>query len=95
MAARTLLAGYTLHSGLLWRGWSAPLMPIAALAILDLALPGRHGFGVHCDGSLLEPILLALELPWFLLVALRLTHGQPSRAHGPAATGPAGPPAPA
>lgn len=70
-------------------------MPITALAILDLVLPGRHGFGVHSDGGLLEPIFLALELPWFLVVALRLTQGQPFRAHVPAATGPAVPPAPA
>ena len=87
MAAGTLLAGYPLRSGLLWRGWSSPLTPIAALAILDLALPGRHGFGVHSDGGLLEPILLVLELPWFLLVALRFTRGQPSRTHAPATTG--------
>lgn len=49
VAAGTLLAGYPLRSGLLWRGWSSPLMPIAALAILDLVLPGRHGFGVETD----------------------------------------------
>lgn len=67
-------------------------MAISALAIFDLVLPGRHGFGVHSDGGLLERIFLALELLWFLLVALRLTQGQPSRACAPAATGPAAPP---
>jgi hypothetical protein len=39
-------------------------------------------FGVHSDRGLLEPIFLALELPWFLLAALRLTQGQRSRARG-------------
>jgi hypothetical protein len=62
-------------------------MAIAALAILDLVLLGRHGFGVHSNGDLLERIFLALELQWFLLVTRRLTRGQPSRAHAPAATG--------
>ncbi|HUZ39489.1 MAG TPA: hypothetical protein VMV17_24460, partial [Streptosporangiaceae bacterium] len=51
--------------------------------------PGRHGFGVHFYGGLLERIFLAAELPWYLLAALRLTPGQPSRAHAPADTGPA------
>ena len=89
VAAGTLLAGYALRSGLSWRGWSSPLMAISALPILDLVLPGRHGFGVHFYGGLLERIFLAAELPWYLLAALRLTPGQPSRAHAPADTGPA------
>jgi hypothetical protein len=82
------------RSGLLWRGRPAPLTAIPAQAILDLALPGRHGFGAHPGSGLLERIFPALELLWFLLAALRLTPGQPSRACTPATTGPAVPPAP-
>ncbi len=40
-------------------------MAIPALAILDLVLPGRHGFGAHSDSGLLERIFPALELLWF------------------------------
>jgi len=51
VAAGTLLAGHPLRSGLSRRGWPAPLTAIAALAILDLALPGRHGFGARSGSA--------------------------------------------
>jgi hypothetical protein len=43
-------------------------MAIPALAILDLVLPGRHGFGAHPAGGLPKQIFLA---------ALRLTQASP------------------
>jgi hypothetical protein len=38
-------------AALSWRGWPAPLTAMPALAILDLALPGRHGFGARSGSA--------------------------------------------